>query len=560
MSVVKLFTAVDKKNVGLIPFSAMQAILRKYIALSLSVFELGLLKSNYRGNLDPDLCRYTDLYSDAMTASVEVDGGVEGAAADSTSRADGGDSSMDYSGTSSSRRRSSGFGISGGGAANHAAEPDEDLIDLLSCRSNVVQKQQPKRQRSDLKSRKFLRQLNWQTPLQMSVTLAKLAADYQFVGDMANAEALYQHSIALANAVHETAETSASLGLPVKPPKRDMNFPASESHFLSSQELSTFGSAGIDRGDLGGYRLGGHATSLGGLGHRLANIDQKLQAARNDISNASAKISANHLSGPVAVSSDNRYGSRREIQYGPINYGKETSLEARDKGDLGIAFSPTLVPQRQSFENKITEIYQAGDESGVADRATENNSNAKGHQKQIPPSLPFVTGIREISGDEVVVTTRSAGFHPTSSSLEAAMNGILKTAMTEEGVHSSFTHERRASSAGANDPQHASQFIFRGNNRYNHLREASAESRTGIVQASLDRPPANEIVRPLNRTKRQISGIGRLFRDYSTDERGTKAHAKAGTLDGSLYAFRGDIPGYEEEKEGPSDDGGGFTI
>ena len=125
-----------------------------------------------------------------MTASVEVDGGVEGAAADSTSRADGGDSSMDYSGTSSSRRRSSGFGISGGGAANHAAEPDEDLIDLLSCRSNVVQKQQPKRQRSDLKSRKFLRQLNWQTPLQMSVTLAKLAADYQFVGDMANAEAL----------------------------------------------------------------------------------------------------------------------------------------------------------------------------------------------------------------------------------------------------------------------------------------------------------------------------------------------------------------------------------
>ena len=53
MSVVKSFTAVDKKNVGLIPFSAMQAILRKYIALSL-VFELGLLKSNYRGNLDPD--------------------------------------------------------------------------------------------------------------------------------------------------------------------------------------------------------------------------------------------------------------------------------------------------------------------------------------------------------------------------------------------------------------------------------------------------------------------------------------------------------------------------
>ena len=71
------------------------------------------------------------------------------------------------------------------------------------------------------------------------------------------------------------------------------------------------------------------------------------------------------------------------------------------------------------------------------------------------------------------------------------------------------------------------------------------------MQASLDRPPANEIVRPLNRTKRQISGIGRLFRDYSTDERGTKAHAKAGTLDGSLYAFRGIYRGTKKKKKGP---------
>ena len=48
--------------------------------------------------------------------------------------------------------------------------------------------------------------------------MARLAADYGAIGDLANAEALYQHAIALAADVESHASTVAHLGLQVSHP------------------------------------------------------------------------------------------------------------------------------------------------------------------------------------------------------------------------------------------------------------------------------------------------------------------------------------------------------
>ena len=82
MSVVKLFTAVDKQNVGVVPFNAVRAILLKYIGTSLSAFEQRILQENYAAAMDENQCRYTDLYSDVMTARAEEEEAAEAAGAD----------------------------------------------------------------------------------------------------------------------------------------------------------------------------------------------------------------------------------------------------------------------------------------------------------------------------------------------------------------------------------------------------------------------------------------------------------------------------------------------
>lgn len=57
MSVVKLFTAVDKQNVGLIAFTAVRAILSKYLGTLLSTYELRILESQYAYAIDENQCR-----------------------------------------------------------------------------------------------------------------------------------------------------------------------------------------------------------------------------------------------------------------------------------------------------------------------------------------------------------------------------------------------------------------------------------------------------------------------------------------------------------------------
>jgi len=57
MSVVKLFTAVDKQNVGLIAFTAVRAILSKYMGTLLSTYELRILESQYAYVIDENQCR-----------------------------------------------------------------------------------------------------------------------------------------------------------------------------------------------------------------------------------------------------------------------------------------------------------------------------------------------------------------------------------------------------------------------------------------------------------------------------------------------------------------------
>ena len=61
-SVVKLFTAVDRTNLGLVAFAAVRTILHKYIGVSLSNFEMLMLEKEYGSALDENQCRYTDLY------------------------------------------------------------------------------------------------------------------------------------------------------------------------------------------------------------------------------------------------------------------------------------------------------------------------------------------------------------------------------------------------------------------------------------------------------------------------------------------------------------------
>jgi len=57
MSVVKLFTAVDTQNVGLVAFAAVRAIFSKYIGALLSTYELKILESQYAGVMDEKQCR-----------------------------------------------------------------------------------------------------------------------------------------------------------------------------------------------------------------------------------------------------------------------------------------------------------------------------------------------------------------------------------------------------------------------------------------------------------------------------------------------------------------------
>jgi len=214
MSVVKLFTAVDKKNSGLVPFNAVKAILHKYIGVTLSSFELSILRQQYHGATDDNFCRYTDLYSDVMTAKPDkvLDVTIDAAEADGTeseSLAKELDHMLNESASVVSKGTGSNTTTAGGGA------------------------------------QMLITQLDWYTPIKMAHALARLAADYAAIGDLTNAEALYQHSIALARAVEQEGDTSASLGI--------------------LEDAST------------------GATKLAGLGHELIELDQRLATARNDL-------------------------------------------------------------------------------------------------------------------------------------------------------------------------------------------------------------------------------------------------------------------------------------
>ena len=189
---------------------------------------------------------------------------------------------------------------------------DDDILDILGPEAAAFHEPSPRHglsetppqseqhqrtHKSDINTRRLLRNLDWHTPAQMSVSLAKLAADYSYVGDFGNAEALYHHSIALANAVHERAERSDSLGLPRKLERASLTEVQDKAkgvweeennpRDLMSNHLGMESEVVADKkamqAELYSFRHGAHASDLGSLGARLASLDEKLEAARRGL-------------------------------------------------------------------------------------------------------------------------------------------------------------------------------------------------------------------------------------------------------------------------------------
>jgi tetratricopeptide (TPR) repeat protein len=138
----------------------------------------------------------------------------------------------------SSSRRSA---VEGNGPSlEECLEEEEKKQD--SSNNNVKQRQSSKNSLNDGSSQ-LLCNLDWHTTANMASAFSRLAAEYATMGDLSNAEALYQHAIFLSKAAMEEADTSASL----------------------SSSL---------------FNNGNGLNSLGGFGTAIANLDQKLAATQ----------------------------------------------------------------------------------------------------------------------------------------------------------------------------------------------------------------------------------------------------------------------------------------
>ena len=144
----------------------MKLILAKYVNVKLSKFEMFMVEQEYKGYTDDAMCRYTDLYSDVMTASLEEEGGGRNA------------------------RASDDDVISANLAGN-------ELDRILSENDKVV---------VDNVNRELLSRMDFTTPLNMARAFMVLAESYVGIGDLANAEALNRYSIMLAQAVESSTD------------------------------------------------------------------------------------------------------------------------------------------------------------------------------------------------------------------------------------------------------------------------------------------------------------------------------------------------------------------
>jgi len=163
MSVVKLFTASDKENLGLVTFISVNSIF-KFMGVNLSSFEHSLIESNYASTMDSKLCRYTDLYSDIMTTEDDLEEE---------------DDIVDT-----------------GPTLEESLREEEELALAMQHRN---------------KDRMMLAQLDWHTVPNMATAFSRLAAEYNSIGDYSNAEALYQHAIFLSEAAVEETNTNTSI-------------------------------------------------------------------------------------------------------------------------------------------------------------------------------------------------------------------------------------------------------------------------------------------------------------------------------------------------------------